>query len=107
MSKGVVVNLAPIALHEGRHEQQQSALGLMEVGDDTSHDVECVARRNHDLRIGVQGWQFVTVEIGEDVLQCLQGGKAVVVLLIGHPLGNAQLLLRSIGAATDEYSYII
>lgn len=54
MAEGIVVYFAPVAFDEGRHEQQQCALGLVEVGDDTLHDVERIARCYHDLRIGVQ-----------------------------------------------------
>ena len=54
MAEGIVVYLAPVAFDEGRHEQQQCALGLVKVGDDTLHDVERIARCYHDLRIGVQ-----------------------------------------------------
>ena len=41
----------------------------MEIGDDTLHDMERIARGNHNLRIGVQRRQAVTVEIVEYLLQ--------------------------------------
>ena len=48
--KCIVVNLAPIALEEGAHEQQQRALGLVKIGDEHLHDLVSVARRYDDLR---------------------------------------------------------
>ena len=107
VSERIVIYLAPVALDEGRHQQQQGALGLMEVGHDALHDVERVARCYHDLRVGVQRRQVVAVKVVQYLLQCLQRGEAVVLLLVGHPLRHAELLLRSIGTLADEHTYII
>ena len=107
MAEGIVVYLAPVAFDEGRHKQQQCALGLMEVGDDALHDMEGIAWSNHDLRIGVQGRQVVTVKILEYLLQGLQGGQRIVLGVVGHPLGDTQLLLGGIGITADEHTYII
>ena len=35
----------------------------MKVGHNTFHYMECIARSNHDLRIGMQRGQTVTIEI--------------------------------------------
>ena len=79
----------------------------MEVGNNTLHDVERVARGNHNLRIGVQGGQIVAVKIIEYLLQRLQCGEAIIPFLVGHPLSHTQLLFHSIGTPTDEHTYIV
>ena len=107
MIESIVINLAPIALNKGRHEQQQCALGLMEIGHDALHDVECIAWCYHYLSVGVQRQQVVTIKVVKYLLQCLECGETIVLLLIRHPLSHAQLLLCSIGTLTDEYTYVI
>ena len=54
VTKGVIINLAPVTFDKSRHEQQQCTLGLVEIGDDTLHNMERVAWRYHNLRIGVE-----------------------------------------------------
>ena len=68
VGEGIVVNRAPVAVHESRDEQQQRALRLVEVGDHHPHDVVFVSGSYDDLRTGVQGCQSVTVQIIQYVL---------------------------------------
>ena len=68
MGEGIVVNRAPVAVHESRDEQQQRALRLVEVGDHHPHDVVFVSGSYDDLRTGVQCFHVVTVQIIEYML---------------------------------------
>ena len=80
MGEGVVIDGAPIAVHEGRDEEQQGALRLVEVGDHHPHDVVFVARGYDNLCTGMQGFQAVAVQV---VCYGLQGCDGIYVRLIG------------------------
>lgn len=64
----IVVDGFPVALHEGRNQEQQCAFGLMEVGDNGLHHPELVARTYHYLRVGVQSGLLCAIEVVQDVL---------------------------------------
>ena len=54
MVKGISVGLLPAVAYEGRHEQKQRALGLVEVGHHTGDGAIAVARSYHKLSFAVQ-----------------------------------------------------
>ena len=49
MRQCVIIDLPPISFHEGGDEQQQCALGLMEIGHNSLHQLERIARSDDDL----------------------------------------------------------
>ena len=54
MGQCVVIDGAPLALDEGAYQQQQGALGLMEIGHHHAHYMECVARDDDNLGAAVE-----------------------------------------------------
>ena len=50
VSKGIVIDGVPVALHESADKQQQRRLRLMEIGDEHLHDMISISWRNDDLR---------------------------------------------------------
>ena len=53
--EGVAINAAPVFADEGTHEEEQRAVGLVEVRYHTAHKAEAEARANDDARIGGEG----------------------------------------------------
>ena len=79
----------------------------MKIGNDTLHYMERIAWSNHNLRISMQSRQIVTIKIIENLFQSLKSSKAIILLLIWHPLGDTQLIFRCIGTLTDDHTYIL
>ena len=75
MRQGIVVDSAPVTLHECRYQQQQRALGLMEVRHQHLHYLVLIARGNDNLRRRVQHGLFMTVEPVEERLKCHTWGR--------------------------------
>ena len=71
MGKGIVVDSAPVATDKGTDQQQESALRLMEVGDEHLYDFILVTRNDDDLRGGMERRQMMAVE---PVQQRTKGG---------------------------------
>ena len=62
MTQGIVVNLVPVALDKGTHQEQQRRLRLMEIGDQHLYYLVVIAWGNDNLRTAMQRLQPVTVE---------------------------------------------
>ena len=82
---------------------------LVEVGDDGSHDVVVVARRDDDLRVGVQNIHFVSEHIVQQPLQRLRGSRLrrAVFFLVGHPLRYVQFFGCSLRRAMHDDAEIV
>ena len=52
--QSVIIDLTPVATHEGTHEEQKRGLWLVEVGDEHTDDLVVVARTDDDLGAGVE-----------------------------------------------------
>ena len=61
----------PVAMHESAHQQEQRALRLVEVGDESIDDFVFIARRDDYLRRGMERIESLLVEIIGERLQCL------------------------------------
>ena len=57
VTQGIAVDGFPVAVYKGRYQQQQGALGLMEIRDHHLDDVVLVTRRNYDLGAGLEHFQ--------------------------------------------------
>ena len=66
MAEGIVVNFVPVALQEGRNQQEKGGLRLVEVGDHASHDMVVIARGDNDLRGGMEDIKMMLVHVGEE-----------------------------------------
>ena len=106
MSQGVVVYLAPVAMHEGADQQQQRRLGLMEVGDEHLDYLIVVARGDDNLRRGVEYGLTVTVVPRQHVLQRLLGRDGGCAL-IGFPLTDMQVVSRQRGVVFQLQSHVV
>ena len=69
MAQCIIVYLFPVTLHEGRYEQQQGALWLVEVGDNLLHNLVFIAWGDDDLCAGVKSFHAMAIEVGKDFLQ--------------------------------------
>ena len=49
MGQGIVINMSPVAIDKRTDEQEQRALRLMEIGDESFNDFIFVAWGNDDL----------------------------------------------------------
>jgi len=74
MGKGIVVDGAPVATDKGTDQQQESALRLMEVGDEHLYDFILVTRNDDDLRGRMKRRQMMAVE---PVQQRTKGGRCL------------------------------
>ena len=72
MGEGIVVDGMPIAADKRADEQKEGRLRLVEISDQLVHDVEGVARLDHDLRLGVERLLMRSIEVVEDGLQGLR-----------------------------------
>ena len=54
VTQGIAVDGFPVAVYKGRYQQQQGALGLMEIRDHHLDDVVLVTRSNYDLSAGLE-----------------------------------------------------
>ena len=84
----------------------------MEVGYQNVYNLVPVTGSNNNLRAGVQGFQAVAVEPGDNVRDGPHGSDAVdettlCPILVWFPLAYMQLLLRGIGIVLKPYTYII
>ena len=68
VSQGVVVDLVPVATHEGTHEEQERGLWLVEVGDEHTDDLIVVARTDDDLGAGVEDFETSGIHPGSESL---------------------------------------
>lgn len=66
MAEGIVVNFVPVALQEGRNQQEKGGLRLVEVGDHASHDMVVIARGDNDLRGGMEDIEMMLIHVGEE-----------------------------------------
>ena len=69
MTKGIVINRVPIAADKRAHQQQQSRLRLVEIGDQLIHDMECITGFDHDLRLGMERLLTRLIQIIKESLQ--------------------------------------
>ena len=83
--EGEAVALVPALADQGGDQQQQGALGLVEVGDQPGDDAHLIRRCDHEGCGGLEARQAVEVEVVHDVLQGL-GGREGLVRLVGEPL---------------------
>ena len=65
----MLVDVAPRVTEVGGDEQQQRALGLVEVGDDGPHHLERVRRHNHQAGGGGDILQTLFIQKMEDGFQ--------------------------------------
>ena len=107
MAEGIVVDLLPVAVDEGGNKQEQSAPGLVEIGDDAADDLERIARGNDDLRGSDEGVEPVAIEVVENVLQSFRRAQAVVLLLVGHPLADHESACGGFGLCGKRYADVI
>ena len=61
MAEGVVVDLAPVALDEGTHKQEQRGLRLVEVRHQHLDDLIVIARGDDDLGAAVEDLQVAGI----------------------------------------------
>ena len=66
MSEGVVVDLMPVAFDKGTHEEEQSGLGLVEVGDQHLHNLVVIAWGDDNLGAGMKHVEVVGVHPGQE-----------------------------------------
>lgn len=69
MAEGIVVNFVPVALQEGRNQQEKGGLGLVEVGDHATHDMVFIARGDDDLRRRMEHIQMMLIHVSEEGLK--------------------------------------
>ena len=109
MCQGIVIDFSPVALYEGRYQQQQRALRLMEVGHHGLDNLVVIPRGNDNLGTGVQGLHPVAVQVVQDGLQGRWGGDALLLggQLIGLPLADVQFFFGGIGMIHQGQSDVI
>ena len=71
--KSVAVDLFPISVYKGRYQQEQGALGLVEIGYHHLHDVVLVARSYDDLGACLEHIKMMTVQVIQYILKRLYG----------------------------------
>ena len=71
MVEGEAVAVAPAVADEGGDQQQEGALGLVEVGDEAIDDTVVVAGGYHQLRLAVEAVGIVALHPSEDIFKCL------------------------------------
>ena len=71
MVEGIAVALFPSVADECGDQQQEGALGLVEIGDETIDDMILVAGGYHELCLAVEAVGVVALQPGEDVFKCL------------------------------------
>ena len=69
VGQSVVVDLTPVATHEGTHEEEERGLGLVEVRDKHTDDLVVVAWADDDLRAGVEDFETTRIHPGSESLQ--------------------------------------
>ena len=104
--QGIVVNLVPIALDKGTHEQQQCRLRLMEVGDQHLHNLIVIARSNDNLRTRMQYLKTADIHPCGQTSQCLNS-RNITRVVIGFPLTYVKLFFRQISIPHHLHSHII
>ena len=61
VGQSVVVDLTPVATHEGTHEEEERGLGLVEVRDKHTDDLVVVAWADDDLGAGVEDFEMMGI----------------------------------------------
>ena len=87
MGEGPVVDAVPVVTDEGGDEQQERAVGLVEVRHHTADDAVAVAGSDDDTRGEDEGVLSLRIEIGEERVEgflCRQ--LFVRTFFIGEPL---------------------
>lgn len=77
-------------MEESADKQKESALGLMEIGDEHADYLELIAGSNDNLRTGVKGVQLVPVKVGQDFEDGFLGAERGL-RLVGFPLAHVEM----------------
>ena len=67
--QSVVIDLTPVATHEGTHEEQECGLGLVKVRDEHADDLVVIAWADDDLGAGVKDFETARIHPGSESLQ--------------------------------------
>ena len=66
MRQSVVIDLTPVATHEGTHEKQERGLRLVEVRDKHTDNLVVVAWADDDLGAGVEDFEMMGIHPGSE-----------------------------------------
>ena len=106
VAQGVAVYGFPVAVYKGRHQQQQSTLRLVEIGNHYLYDVVPVTRRNYDLSACLEHIQMMTVQVIQYLLESLDRCHCRIGL-VRSPLLDMHIILSSIGMGTQIDANIV
>ena len=76
MPDGIVVNCSPVPVYEGRHKQDKSAFGLMEIGHQHIHNAEFEAGHDDDACTGYKAVFAAAVQIDIPPAGCMRFSPA-------------------------------
>ena len=119
MAEGIVVDLAPVALDEGTHKQEQRGLRLVEVRHQHLHYLVVIAWSDDDLGAAVEHWQVVGIHPRGEGLEAENHGdrhlirrcacirEPVPMILVGLPLGDVKLIFGEVGVAKNLQAHIV
>ena len=103
----IVVDGAPVVYaHKCRHQQEQCALRLVEVGNHTANDAILESRRNHQLGTAHICLGVVAVEIVNHILQRFLGADFTR-CAVRHPLLHGEHFLVGIGVGFEHLPHIV
>ncbi len=69
VGQSIVVDLAPVATHEGTHEKQERGLRLVKVRDEHTDNLVVVAWADDDLGAGVEDFEMMGIHPVSESLQ--------------------------------------
>ena len=86
MSKGVVVDLMPVAMNKSTHQEEERGLRLMEVGDEHLYYLIVIAWGDDNLSAGVEDLQVMCIHPVSQGLKTIEGSTLETVGGVGLPL---------------------
>lgn len=93
--EGVVVDAVPVVADECPDEEEEGAVRLVEIGDESLDDLVGVAGLNHDLRLAVELVGLGVVEVAYDGVESIGdgvGGREIVGIPLPETVGNVLTL---------------